>query len=222
MTGACASNVIVIGTDTDCGKTWISSELIRLLRRQHKDCIAIKPIACGLDAQGKNDDLQRLLAIQTELTVDDINLYRFCLAAAPSLAAQAEQKNIDMQTLVQWCQMRPQQLRIIEGVGGLMVPVNESQTGLDWLKQMPDAKLILVVGSRLGCINHTLLSLTALRCINREADWIVLNDIQNSHQTMDIEGVIKPHLSKSTTCIHVGYDQNTSLNRIVNCLGNTE
>lgn len=208
-------SLFIAATDTDAGKTWVTAHLIRMLRQQNKPAIAIKPIACGSDDQGNNSDIQTLLEHQPDLSISDINLYNLDLPAAPAWAAQQQGTEIDMNALLDFCKREHQGLRIIEGVGGVMVPVTPLQSGLEWIERLPSSNIALVVGVRLGCINHTLLSLQALQSINRTPKWLILNDLSNSGDNTMVTTMLQPHLSPEIRIIETSKNQPDELQRII-------
>ena len=210
---------IIIGTDTDCGKTWVTTQLITALQ-QHTPCIALKPIACGDDDAGNHPDVVHLLQAQSLQQASRINLHHFSLPAAPAIAAAHENTCIDIHELTRWCHQQTSGVTLIEGIGGLMVPITMQQTGLDWIQAMPDASIILVVGVRLGCINHTLLTLKALHSIGRTPDWLIINALHNTQTNPHIDATvnsIRPHAQHSHIITCYKHHAN-SLNPIINSL----
>jgi len=159
------SKVFITATDTDAGKTWVTVSAIRALLQQGIDARALKPVACGLNEAGNNEDIESLLVAQGLGNADHINLYRYALSAAPSQAAAAENQLIDQDRLVQWCNRQAKHVHtcLIEGVGGLMTPLTERLFVSDWIEAMEDCDLWLVVGCKLGAINQAMLTLDKLR-----------------------------------------------------------
>jgi dethiobiotin synthetase len=153
----------VTGTDTDCGKTYVTTQLVNYFPH----AAAIKPIASGcmeIDGELISSDAQQLQQ-KTGLPLEVINPWRFKKPIAPHLAAKEEGINLSAQEIADYClnlQLPGVQQLFIEGAGGLMVPLNEKETWIDFLKisQIP---VILVVGMKLGCINHALLTEAALQ-----------------------------------------------------------
>ncbi|MDQ7000615.1 MAG: dethiobiotin synthase, partial [Mariprofundus sp.] len=132
-------NVFITATDTEAGKTWVTASAICSLLQQGVHARALKPVACGVDEAGKNEDIERLLAAQGLENANDINLYHYALPAAPSQAAAAEGQRIDTDHLVQWCHRQSEDVHtcLIEGVGGLMAPLTDSLFVSDWIAAMP-------------------------------------------------------------------------------------
>ena len=165
-----SGSYFVIGTDTDVGKTYIASALLKHFVRLGFKAVGMKPIASGcevssiFDSALANADIFSLTsASNVEAPLNLISPYRFSPAIAPHIAA--EQVCVDMEVAV--ITYAYQQLTklaevvIVEGVGGLFVPINQKQTLAD-VAQALNLPIILVVGMRLGCINHALLTVAAL------------------------------------------------------------
>jgi len=172
-----SKHIFITATDTDAGKTWITAALIGSLLKQGISAKALKPIACGCNSNGQNDDIQALLKAQNLTNPDDLNRYRFALPAAPSQAAAAQDQYIDSSLLLQWCEQQASTVEtcLIEGVGGLMTPLTDTWLLSDWLDAMPDYEIWLVVNCKLGAINHTLLTLQKLKQMQRSPKRIFFN-----------------------------------------------
>ncbi|MBN9229259.1 MAG: dethiobiotin synthase [Legionella sp. 40-6] len=148
----------VTGTDTDCGKTYITASILDYL----PSSAAIKPIASGCIREGelliKADAL--LLTKRDYLRPDTINPWAFEKAVSPHIAAAREGRQININKIIQYCEglKLPQaEYLFIEGAGGLLVPLNEEETWVDFLIEYK-IPVILVVGMKLGCLNHALLT----------------------------------------------------------------
>ena len=161
--------IFITGTGTDVGKTFVGASLIRHLRQMGRSVDAIKPVVSGFDpGQPDASDpgilLQALGFPVTLQNIERISPWRFRAAISPDLAARREGRRIDVDDVVAYCKSAIEDRReilLIEGVGGIMVPLDEQRTILDVMMalQLP---LILVVGSYLGTISHTLTALDAL------------------------------------------------------------
>jgi len=171
------TKAFITATDTDAGKTWVTSAAIRGLLAQGVTAKALKPVACGLNAQGRNDDVDALLLAQHITESRAINRYCFHLPAAPSQAAATQQQCVDPDILLQWCHTQAHEMEhcLIEGVGGVMTPITSTWLVSDWIKAMPDYAVWLVVACKLGAINQTLLSLHLLQSIGCAPSRIFFN-----------------------------------------------
>lgn len=174
-----AQSYFVIGTDTNVGKTYIVSALVRHFVAKGKQTVGMKPIASGCkpDQQGEliNDDVLALTnASNVKAPLDLVNPYRFLPAIAPHLAAQQSGIVMHLATITQAYQQLTAlaEVVIVEGAGGFFVPINETETLADLALRL-NIPVILVVGMRLGCINHALLTVEALNTRGLKlAGWI--------------------------------------------------
>ncbi len=157
-------NYFVTGTDTHVGKTLISCALLHGFATRGKRVVGMKPIAAGCNNDGQNEDvLQLRAASNVEVSYELTNPYCFLPAIAPHLGAQQAGIEIQLPRIVTAYQKLAAQadVVIVEGVGGLCVPLNAQQDSADMLKAL-GLPVILVVGIRLGCLNHTLLTVEAI------------------------------------------------------------
>lgn len=195
-------SIFITATGTHAGKTWVTEQLLSLLQGLAQDVQALKPIASGRLASGMNEDVALLLAKQPHKTLAAINFQTFQHPVAPALASQLEQQDLDVEQLLDWLinQENMHDLTLIEGVGGLMVPLiaNDKQTWLvsDWLQAMLDVDVLLVVPLRLGCMNQALLSCTALANMGKTPKWVVFNDIDSNGTGLATINILKPCLAK--------------------------
>jgi dethiobiotin synthetase len=157
------NSVFITGTDTEVGKTFYSELLLRSLNAQGLRTAAMKPLASGAevhDGKLRNADALALQqAANTSFSYELCNPYCFEPAIAPHLAAKCAGIRIEADVILHAHEQLQQQadVTVVEGVGGWLVPVNENQTVAD-LAQTMGLPVILVVGMRLGCINHALLT----------------------------------------------------------------
>ncbi|MGB1158233.1 MAG: dethiobiotin synthase [Porticoccaceae bacterium] len=169
----------VTGTDTDVGKTLAATGLIEVANRQGRRTAAIKPVAAGCEDRGdglqNSDALQLQAAASHPLSYQQVNPIALQAAIAPHIAAEQEGRSLSAQRLSGFCRgltLLPVDILVIEGAGGWYVPLNHRETLADVAKQL-NPEIILVVGLRLGCINHALLSIKAIRADGLKiAGWI--------------------------------------------------
>lgn len=157
----------ILGTDTDCGKTYVTCQLMRYFEAKNQQVLAIKPVASGcIEQNGVLISEDAVCLVQyNDHTQDQICPWRLRLPVSPHLAAQADGLFISAQMIVDFCTDKLFEMHdylLIEGAGGLMVPLNHQETWIDVLTQSK-IPVILVVGMRLGCINHALLTALALK-----------------------------------------------------------
>ena len=161
--------IFITATGTDVGKTFVVASLIRLLRQMGRTVDAIKPIVSGYDATlaAASDPGVLIGALGLPFSpeaVDRVSPWRFRAAVAPDLAARREGRSIDVDAVVAYCQgaiERRRDILLIEGVGGIMVPLDDHRTILDVMMALR-VPLILVTGSYRGTISHTLTALDSL------------------------------------------------------------
>jgi dethiobiotin synthetase len=155
----------VTGTDTGVGKTAVSCALLAAARREGLRTAAIKPVAAGCDADGRNEDALQLMQWMSEpLEYEQVNPVALQAAIAPHIAAQHEGRSLQVSRLAGLCRgvmSGAADFVLIEGAGGWRVPLNSRETLADLALQL-HLPVILVVGMRLGCINHALLSCEAI------------------------------------------------------------
>ena len=152
------------GTDTEIGKTFITCTLLHRARQLGLRAAGIKPVAAGTDAAGRNEDVERIRAASNvALPREVINPCCLSAAIAPHLAAAEEGVTIDFAPILTACASAMQQadLLIVEGVGGFRVPLSVDRDSAD-LAVALGLPVILVVGLRLGCLNHALLTAEAI------------------------------------------------------------
>jgi dethiobiotin synthetase len=186
------SAFFITGTGTEIGKTFVTAALIRELRRRGRPVAALKPVASGFDpAQAAASDPGVLLAALGEpLSAETLNRiapWRFRAPLSPDMAAARENRAIDFAALIAHSRNAiaeaPSTL-LIEGVGGVMVPLDERHTVLDWIAALR-IPAILVGGSYLGAISHVLTALDALRSRSLAIATLVVNETPRSSVALD-------------------------------------
>lgn len=161
------------------GKTEVAAGLLEAANQKGLRTGAIKPVAAGCEDRGdgpQNDDAIKLQALaNVELSYQQVNPVALDLPMAPHIAAQEQGKVLSANRLTGFCRgvsMLPMDFLVIEGAGGWRVPINKRETMADIPKQL-NAEVILVVGIRLGCINHALLTAQAIRLDGLKiAGWV--------------------------------------------------
>lgn len=154
----------VTGTDTEIGKTYASSFLLKKYARLGWKTLGLKPIASGA-VDGQSEDALALKAASSiDLPLDMVNPFCFTPPIAPHIAAREAGIEISSQGLLEG--LAPSlsitaDLCLIEGAGGFCVPINETEMWEDVVRAF-DIPVILVVGMRLGCLNHAMLSERAI------------------------------------------------------------
>jgi len=158
--------IFVTGTGTDVGKTFLSAALIRHWRAAGHVVAAFKPVVSGFDpaSAATSDPGVLLAALDRPITdIETISPWRFAAPLSPDMAATREGRALDFDAIVEFSHQAAESADrvLIEGVGGIMVPLDERHTVLDWMSALR-LPVLLVAGSTLGTISHTL---TALRVL---------------------------------------------------------
>jgi dethiobiotin synthetase len=160
--------IFVTGTDTDVGKTLISCALLHAWRAAGKTAIGMKPVAAGCEFQAQGlicGDVTALCqASGVQAPVELVNPYAFEPPVAPHIAAEEAGVTIDLErihaaflTLAECAE-----IVVVEGAGGFRVPLNLREDSADLARKL-GLPVVLVVGMRLGCLNHALLTAEAIR-----------------------------------------------------------
>lgn len=187
--------IFVTGTDTDVGKTLVSTALLRRLAEGNYKTLAMKPIAAGAEetAHGlRNDDAVRLGAELSVPGVSYAELNPVCLAPpiAPHLAALQVNQYLCVADLVEHfgrlSKNYAHDLILVEGAGGWQVPLNDDESLADFAVAI-QAKVVLVVGLKLGCLNHTLLTIADMHQRGIEVVGWVANQPQPEQMALQAE-----------------------------------
>ncbi|NWG88178.1 MAG: dethiobiotin synthase [Hydrogenophilaceae bacterium] len=162
-----ARGLFVVGTDTGVGKTRVAAGLLTAYGRLGHRCVGMKPVAAGAELQNGawvNEDVERLKAASTLTAAEDlVNPYLFREAIAPHIAADHKGAVMEVPRMraAYEALARMADVVVVEGAGGLLVPLSATQDMADVALAL-GLPVILVVGMRLGCLNHALLTREAL------------------------------------------------------------
>jgi len=186
------SAYFITATGTDIGKTFVARGLIGALRAGGRAVAALKPVVSGFDAAEAVGSYSGLLLAAlgrpvTPETIAEISPWRFAAPLAPDMAAAREGRNLDMRELIRFCHAaiaaEPGVL-LIEGAGGLMSPVTAEHIGLDWIVALR-LPVILVAGSYLGTISHTLSALDVIARRDLAVAVLVISETAGSPVRLD-------------------------------------
>ncbi len=159
----------ITGTDTNVGKTHVAAMLIRALRRTGESAVGFKPICCG-----ERTDAE-LLAAASGISVNEVNPVWMRPPVAPYTAAIIEERMIDLSLIREnFARLAGANTVIVEGAGGWLVPVERNYSMADMAVEF-GLPAIVVVANRLGCINHTLLTVQAIRASGLQCAGLILN-----------------------------------------------
>jgi dethiobiotin synthetase len=175
--------LFVTASGTGVGKTLVTAALAHQLCRAGRSVRTLKPVISGYTPATHGDSdtavlLDSLGLAHTPDAIDRLSPFRFTAPLSPDMAAAREGRRIDFDALLGVCRdaaAGPEDVLLIEGVGGVMVPLDENKTVLDWIAalKMP---CLLVVGSYLGTISHTLTAVEALRSRTAAIAAIVISE----------------------------------------------
>jgi dethiobiotin synthetase len=172
-------NFFIAGTDTDAGKTLVSTGILVAANRLGLQTIGLKPVAAGCEQTPdglRNDDALRLQqTASVRLSYDSVNPIALPAAVAPHIAATQAGRSLSADRIAALCRgsmLQRADLLLIEGAGGWRVPLNGREM-LSRVPQLLETPVILVIGMKLGCINHALLTAEAIvRDGLRMAGWV--------------------------------------------------
>ncbi|NJD34744.1 MAG: dethiobiotin synthase [Betaproteobacteria bacterium] len=182
----------ITGTGTDIGKTWLTCALLRHWRTEGRRVAAFKPVLSGFDPRRAeaSDAGQLLAALGREAStaeLDAIAPWRFAAPLSPDMAAAQEDRDIDFDALVGFTRRSAGAdfcTTLVEGVGGVMAPLDARHTVRDWIAAS-GLPCILVAGSYLGSLSHTLTALEALAKVGAAIKAIVVNETPGSSVELD-------------------------------------
>lgn len=186
----------VTATGTDIGKTFVTAGLIRYLRGAGQPVSALKPVVSGYEPSvvETSDPAVLLKALGRQVSADEVASiapWRFRAPLSPDIAAAREGRSIEFDELIAFSRAAVKAstgMLFIEGVGGIMVPLQDKRTVLDWMTAL-NIPLLLVVGGYLGAISHTLTALDVINQRKLKVAAIVVSESERGtvelHDTVD-------------------------------------
>lgn len=190
----------ITATGTDIGKTYLTTLLnTSLIKRHNKKSFTLKPLISGFDKSYLNNDTSLIINSMgmdyNDINIDKISPFRLKLPLSPDIAADKEGIEIKYEEILDFCIESISQQRskkydylFIEGVGGVMSPICKNKTNLDLIADL-DISVILVVGSYLGSISHTLTAINAIETNNINIFSVVI--CESSKSNINIEETAK-------------------------------
>jgi len=176
------NGIFVTGTDTGIGKTIVSASLVCALREKEKVCYW-KPVQTGIEEDNDTETVRTLANCSTEEIFD--KGFRLKKPLSPHLSARLADIEITIEKILGFIE-KNDKFWIVEGAGGILVPLNESELMIDLIKAL-NLPVLIAARSALGTINHTLLTLEALRKRNLEISGVIMNEAQNKENRKAIE-----------------------------------
>jgi dethiobiotin synthetase len=178
-------NYFITGTDTDAGKTYVTALLTHSLRKAGWDTVAMKPVSCG----EPGDTIALRAAADHELSTGEVTPVSYRAPLAPIEAARLEGRTFDPSavTSVFHRLKASRKSLLVEGVGGWLVPLAPGYSSADLAGEI-GLPVLIVVRNRIGCINHTLLTLESIRNHSQTCGGIILNNHPADEADLSREG----------------------------------
>lgn len=187
-----AQHFFITGTDTDVGKTFVTQAMLRVFAGAGLRALGYKPVSAGCEQTHEGPRNEDALLLQKysnpSLSYDEVNPVAFMPPIAPHIAAKQAGINIDMDSLVSGHQRlldKDPDVILTEGAGGWRLPLNEQGCYLSELPVLTKQKVILVVGLKLGCLNHALLTVEAIKADGLELAGWVANQVEEGMLNRD-------------------------------------
>ena len=209
----------VTGTDTDVGKTYIACALVRHFVEQGYKTIGMKPVAAGVElVAGRllNIDVAELIkAGNVDADLALINPYAFEPAIAPHIAAEQAGVNISLEKIQQAFDGLKSQadVVVVEGAGGFRVPINQQETMADLAIKL-NLPVILVVGIRLGCINHALMTVGSIKAAGLNLVGWVANRIDPNMPALEENIATLKAMIKAPCVADVAWNEEPNFSQI--------
>jgi dethiobiotin synthetase len=220
----------VTSTGTDVGKTFVTASLIRYLRGSKQAVSALKPVVSGYDSSvvETSDPAVLLAALGRPVAADEVERiapWRFRAPLSPDLAAAREGRSVAFDELIGFSRAAIKAnngILFIEGVGGIMVPLDGNRTVLDWMAAL-NIPLLLVVGGYLGTISHTLTAIDVLTQRKLSIAAIVVSESERNPVELDETVASIARFSDGVEVIGLprlpaGINQHPAFARIAACL----
>ncbi|MDE3060945.1 MAG: dethiobiotin synthase [Pseudomonadota bacterium] len=190
----------ITASGTGVGKTLVTTALCWQLRQAGKKLIALKPVISGYDPRDPQSDTALILQScgLPMGAAEAISPWRYAAPLSPNMAAAREGNPVDMAALVEFCRQKQEEYRMVEGVGGAMSALTGHHTVLDWIEAL-SWPVILVGGSYLGALSHTLTALEALHARGARVHALIVSESQDSPVTLTetvetLEKFVRPGL----------------------------
>ena len=179
--------LFVTSSGTEIGKTLVVAILAHQLRERGRSVRALKPVVTGFTSETAADSDTALILASlgdavTARTIEVVSPWRFTEPLSPDMAAAREGRRIDLDAIVEFCreaETGDQDVLLIEGVGGVMAPLTETESVLDWMAAL-DLPVLLVVGSYLGTISHTLTAHETLKGRGLKTHAVIVSESTES------------------------------------------
>jgi dethiobiotin synthetase len=227
--------IFITSSGTNVGKTFFTCALAKHFINQKKSMHAIKPVVSGFEFDTIPNDIfyiaNSIEIAYTKENINKLNLYSFEKPLSPDMASRIEKKPyIDYEKLKSFCKkslLKDNEILIVETVGGVCVPINQNKIFLDLIEDCAD-KVVLVVGSYLGSLSHTITSYKVLESVGKKPDLIVVSqNLPKSNELfIPVVETIKS-LEKFTSCPIIAIEklqgaETTKINKLTKILDDVE
>lgn len=178
------NGIFITGTDTDVGKTFVASGLAACMKEDGIDIGVMKPVATG----SRSDADLLIKASNVKDAIDDMNPIYLSVAASPLAASRLLGEGIDISKIKRSFErlMSKHEYMIVEGIGGIMVPITQSYLVIDMIREL-ELPVLIVCRGALGTINHTLLTIHACKTNSIKISGIIANNISNRMESKSID-----------------------------------
>ncbi|TNF69566.1 MAG: dethiobiotin synthase [Gammaproteobacteria bacterium] len=208
------SSFFITGTDTEVGKTYISTLLLKYFNQQGLSTLAMKPIASGCyknaNKLNNEDALQLQQNSSIKLAYEQVNPYAFQPAIAPHIAAELVNKKLsaaDVYYSINQFLSYDSDIQLIEGAGGWQLPLNAHEVLANVIAQLK-LDVILVVGMKLGCLNHAILTAQSIKALGCRLVGFITNEVTEEKMPYLDENLQSlQSLIDAPYLAHVGYNQ---------------
>lgn len=183
------SRFFITSSGTGIGKTIVTCALTHQLRAKGRDVRTLKPIVTDfaenrVEATDTYEIIHALGEQVTAASIAHVSPWRFVAPMSPDMAASREGRSIDFRDLLAFCQPEDEDVLLIEGIGGAFVPIDDRRLVADWIRAL-DIPAILVVGSYLGTLSHTIATVTALKARDIRLAALVISESEESPVPME-------------------------------------
>jgi len=216
-------SLFITGTDTEIGKTFVTCGMLTALRRQEIHAAPMKPIAAGTtmqQGQRLNEDVHQLIAAYAEpIDATLVNPFCFDAAIAPHIAAVLEKRSVDLDTIdAAFAVLKAaHDCVLVEGAGGFLVPLSDTQS-MATLPTRLGLDVVLVVGMRLGCLNHALLTAEAIHSRGLTLAGWVANTVDAQMRVFDENvGTLRTHLNAPCLGVIPRIDERDTIQAAARC-----
>ena len=190
--GRMKKRFFITSTGTGIGKTFTTAALARQAKAMKRSVMAYKPVISGFDPSHPEESdtgilLQSMDMPLTPENIERVSPWRFTAPLAPSMAARQEGRTLDFDALTAWSRKTandPEDVVLVEGVGGVMVPLTGKHLIIDWIAAL-DVPVFLVAGSYLGTLSHTLTALAALAQRRIPLHAVIVSETPDSAVPLD-------------------------------------